>query len=302
MRSVPRVIRGAYRNAMRVALEEVARGLDERLETRMTQGWKLFLLLPGLLFWRRVRGGLVSMKDLELRFRSFQTDQWRVVEHKCQHNSQDPPEISKKPQVVRGIMVSDVSTGHCEDNRGTVCSGRRESNSTFPARVETRTGCECVSHVLQTLTDLDPTATILSGRPRLTQCHAEGFVDHGRWRRVLPFVRLFYGGASTFLWGDDLGGVHSVSKRSVNAHVVQSRATCSIDGSRRQVARGGKVARVLGRFVHRHQSRPDSGSTHILREELWRQNQCAPRENTHLEPWRDHARPVQHSRACCKSC
>ena len=79
MRSVPRVIRGAYRNAMRVALEEVARGLDERSETRMTRGWKLFLLLPRLLLWRPVRGGLVSKKDLELRFRSFQTGQWREL-------------------------------------------------------------------------------------------------------------------------------------------------------------------------------------------------------------------------------
>ena len=28
--------------------------------------------------------------------------------------------------------------------------------------------------------------------------------------RVLPFVRLFYGDPSTYLWEDDLGGVHSV--------------------------------------------------------------------------------------------
>ena len=27
---------------------------------------------------------------------------------------------------------------------------------------------------------------------------------------VLPFVRLFYGNPSTFLWGNDFGGVHSV--------------------------------------------------------------------------------------------
>ena len=79
MRSVPRVIRGACRNVMRVALEEVARGLDERSETRMTRGWKLFLLLPRLLLWRPVTGGLVSKKDLELRFRSFQTGQWREL-------------------------------------------------------------------------------------------------------------------------------------------------------------------------------------------------------------------------------
>ena len=63
--------------------------LPEVSETRMTRGWKL-LLLPRLLLWRPVRGGLVSKKDLELRFRSFQTGQWREL----LNNSQDPPEIS----------------------------------------------------------------------------------------------------------------------------------------------------------------------------------------------------------------
>ena len=52
--------------------------------------------------------------------------------------------------------------GSLQRHRETVCSGRRESNSTFPVRVEDARSCECVSHVLQTLTDLDPTATILS--------------------------------------------------------------------------------------------------------------------------------------------
>ena len=32
-----------------------------------------------ILLWRPVRGGLVSKKDLELRFRSFQTGQWRQL-------------------------------------------------------------------------------------------------------------------------------------------------------------------------------------------------------------------------------
>ena len=81
--SVPRVIRGVYKNAMRVALEEVARGIDERSEARMTRGWKLFLLLPRLLLWKPVRGGLVSKNDLELRFRSFQTGQWCELLNTC---------------------------------------------------------------------------------------------------------------------------------------------------------------------------------------------------------------------------
>ena len=73
-----------------------------------------------------------------------------------------------------------------------------------------------MSHVLQTLTDLDPTATILSldgvGAFDLVSRNAmlKGLLTMEGGDRVLPFVRLFYGDPSTFLWEDDLGGVHSV--------------------------------------------------------------------------------------------
>ena len=70
--------------------------------------------------------------------------------------------------------------------------------------------------MLQTLVDLDRTATILS----LDGVGVFDFVSHYSMLkglltmeggdRVLPFVRLFYGNPSTFLWGNDFGGVHSV--------------------------------------------------------------------------------------------
>ena len=73
-----------------------------------------------------------------------------------------------------------------------------------------------MSHVLQTLTDLDPTAMILSvdgvGAFDFVSRNAmlKGLLTMEGGDRILPFVRLFYGDPSTFLWEDDLGGVHSV--------------------------------------------------------------------------------------------
>ena len=44
----------------------------------------------------------------------------------------------------------------------------------FQCALSTKAGCECVAHILQTLTDLDPEATVMSidGRP----------LEDGGWR------------------------------------------------------------------------------------------------------------------------
>ena len=52
MQNIPRCIRGPFRNALRIALEEMnARGDAVRQE----RGWKLFMLLPRLLLSRYAR-------------------------------------------------------------------------------------------------------------------------------------------------------------------------------------------------------------------------------------------------------
>ena len=70
----------------------------------------------------------------------------------------------KKPQGgVRGIVVSDVFRRVTARTIAKQCAVAEEK-ATAPSQHALRTlaGCECVSHVLQTLTDLDPTTTILS--------------------------------------------------------------------------------------------------------------------------------------------
>ena len=76
MRSVPIIVRGAYRMAMRIALQEVVTGRAENSEVRVSRGWKLFTLLPRLLLHRSPRGGLVPKRQLEERFRLFQQGEW----------------------------------------------------------------------------------------------------------------------------------------------------------------------------------------------------------------------------------
>ena len=51
MKTVPHFLRGPFRSAMRLALEEA----NEFNENRRERGWKLFMLLPRLLLFRPPR-------------------------------------------------------------------------------------------------------------------------------------------------------------------------------------------------------------------------------------------------------
>ena len=97
------------------------------------------------------------------------------------------------------------------------CSKSAEAaTAPFQYAFQTRAGSECVSHVLQTLTDLDPRATILSvdgvgafdfiSRKSMLA----GLLQMEGGDRMLPFVRLFYSDPSVFLWEDDVGAVHHI--------------------------------------------------------------------------------------------
>ena len=76
MRSPPQFLRGAYRSAIRVAMKEIAYGVDHSDERRQIRGWKLFFLLLRLLLFRPHRGGNLPKKNLEERFRMFTEGRW----------------------------------------------------------------------------------------------------------------------------------------------------------------------------------------------------------------------------------
>ena len=80
----------------------------------------------------------------------------------------------------------------------------------------TRAGTEALAHSLQLECEIDPTLTVLSVDgvgaydliSRLAMLRALRNTPDAA--SVLPFVRLFYGQPSTFLWRDDAGVVHRI--------------------------------------------------------------------------------------------
>ena len=76
MRSPPRFLNGGYRAALRLALQEIANGVDRNDEISQCRGWKLFLLLPRLLLSRPPRGGLIPKQQLVNRVQRILS--WRM--------------------------------------------------------------------------------------------------------------------------------------------------------------------------------------------------------------------------------
>ena len=122
--------------------------------------------------------------------------------------------LKKEDGGVRGIVVSDVLRRLVARTMAKQCAlSAEKATAPFQYALRTRAGCECVSHVLQTLVDQDPNATILSldgvGAFDLVSHNAmlQGLFGMEGGDRLFPFVRVFYGDPSTFLWEDNLGGV-----------------------------------------------------------------------------------------------
>ena len=75
MKSPPKFVRGAYRAAMRIALEEIVLGHQAQNEDRQSRGWKLFVLLARMLLFRP-RGGLIPKQRILDRFAEFAQGSW----------------------------------------------------------------------------------------------------------------------------------------------------------------------------------------------------------------------------------
>ena len=73
MRSPPKFLCGAFRSAMRVALQEIVRGAERRDERAQCRGWKLFLLLPRMLLFNIPKQRLVD------RFTAFSQGDWELL-------------------------------------------------------------------------------------------------------------------------------------------------------------------------------------------------------------------------------
>ena len=77
---------------------------------------------------------------------------------------------------------------------------------------------ECVTHALQSLTEENPTTTVMSidgiGAFDLVSRKAmlQALMSIERGSAAISFVRMSYGQASTYLWEDDEGHVHRIEQ------------------------------------------------------------------------------------------
>ena len=118
---------------------------------------------------------------------------------------------------VRGIVVGDTVrrlVGRTiAQQLATAVEG---ATAPYQYALSTRAGCECIAHALQGLTELNPEATVTSidGIGAFDLISREsmltGLLDVTGGGEVLPFVRMFYGTPSEYLWEDDDGEVHKI--------------------------------------------------------------------------------------------
>ena len=118
---------------------------------------------------------------------------------------------------VRGIVAGDVIrrlVGRTMARQ--LAEPVKAATAPFQFALSTRAGCECVAHALQGLTETDPEATVLSIDgisafdlvSRAAMLRGLSGVIGGE--RAIPFVRMFYGEPSVYLWEDDHGVVHNI--------------------------------------------------------------------------------------------
>ena len=111
---------------------------------------------------------------------------------------------------VRGIVVGR------EDDRPTIGQAVETATAPFQHALSTRAGWECIAHTLQGLTELDPRATVVSidGISAYDQISRaampSGLLDVEGGGQALPFVWMFYGSPSSYIWEDSCGVAHTI--------------------------------------------------------------------------------------------
>ena len=126
--------------------------------------------------------------------------------------------LRKKDAGVRGIVVGEVVIRRLVARTVAQQLGPavEAATSPFQCALSTRAGCECISHVLQALSELDTDATVtsidgISAYDTISRrAMLQGLERMPGGAAVSPFVRLFYSSPSEYWWEDDGGEVHSI--------------------------------------------------------------------------------------------
>ena len=96
MRSVPTFLKGAFRGALVLAMDEALAGLAALDEPRHERAWKLFMLLPRLLLHRPSRGGLVKKSKLRERFAQFASGQWDSLVEESVKGAEEGSDLARR--------------------------------------------------------------------------------------------------------------------------------------------------------------------------------------------------------------
>ena len=125
--------------------------------------------------------------------------------------------LPKENGRIRGIVTGDTFRTGVTRTLAQQCAKKfEEACMTFQYALSTRAGTDCVARVVRSMIELDPTKTLLS-------IDGIGAFDHIKRKSMLealhniadlapllPFVRMFYGKDSTFVWYDDEGAPHEI--------------------------------------------------------------------------------------------
>ena len=114
MKSVLRCVRGPFRTAMRIILQEIVSGHQTSDEARQERAWKAFMLLPRLLLHRPCRGGFVSRDQLKARFEAFTRGQWAPLLDRSRQYAEEGAVMSRRRR--RRNNRNDVQHRGCSEH------------------------------------------------------------------------------------------------------------------------------------------------------------------------------------------
>ena len=125
--------------------------------------------------------------------------------------------LQKADGGIRGIVAGDIIRRLVARTMSQqLMEAVQVATSPFQYAMSTKSGCESIAHALQGLTEMDPRATVMSidGISAYDlisrQAMMQGLRDVPGGSSALPFVSMFYGTESRYLWEDSDGGVHSI--------------------------------------------------------------------------------------------